>query len=303
MMHQIENKLNNRFQLPLSNEETDKYLGLLNTGDENAAEILIEHNLRLVAYIALKYETVTYNNSYIELNDLINIGTIGLIKAIRSFNINKNIKLTTYASRCIENEILMFLRSNKKLALTVSLETILNEDNDGNKITIKDTLSSEENIEDSYIEKEIYKRIKEQLANLNTLEKRIIYMRFELKLSQQKVADTLHLSKTYVHKIESKVRKKIVENLQKEGLFYAKKVTNEIKKVIDMKMEDKALYLANIFINTNTTIDGLAIKYNISKGTIYYYFRQVLKKIDPPSYDKVLNILNEQNIQKTKKHK
>jgi RNA polymerase sporulation-specific sigma factor len=291
---------NNQYQQPLSDEDTDIYLKLASMGDVDAIKTLTEHNLRLVALLSKRYETATYNNPYIELNDLISIGTIGLIKAIKSFDINKNTRLATYASHCIENEILMVLRNNKKLAQTVSLETVLDEDNNGFKITIEDTLSSKDDIEDNYIKREIYKRIREQLTNLTLLEKRVAYMRFELKLDQKRVAYILHISRSYVSRIESKLIGKLAKKLQKEGLIFVRKVTDEMEKLKNMTIEDRALYLADIFINTNTTIDRLATQYNISKGTICHYFRCVLKKINPPIYE---NVLNKQHMQKTKVYK
>ena len=138
---------------PLSKEEELKYLVKAKAGDEEARNILIEHNLRLVVFLAKKYENTTY-----DIEDLVSIGSIGLIKGINTYKIDKNIKLATYASRCISNEILMFLRKNKRKRAEVSLEDALNYDAEGNELHLEDILGTDENLVPNEYEKQVDKR-------------------------------------------------------------------------------------------------------------------------------------------------
>ena len=182
-------------------------------GDENAKNQLIEHNLRLVVYIAKKFE-----NTNIDMEDLISVGTIGLIKAVSNFNVEKNIKLATFASRCIENEILMYLRKTSKQKNEISLEEPLNTDSDGNELVLADILSIDNdsvtnNLEQSSERQILYKC----LSKLNDREKQIISLRFGLfqdseEKTQKEVADALGISQSYISRIE----KKIITRLQKE---------------------------------------------------------------------------------------
>ena len=198
------------FPEPLSQEEEKEFLLKMKEGDEDARNILIEKNLRLVAHVSKKY-----SNSNIEQDDLISIGTIGLIKGINSFNLNKNVKLSTYVSRCIENEILMYFRSNKKTNLEVSLEDPIGKDKDDNTITLQDVLENRErNIEDEVDikmkVKELYNKMKYVLKNR---EKLIIELRFGLNgkkpKTQNQIASMLGISRSYVSRIETKAIRKI----------------------------------------------------------------------------------------------
>ena len=158
---------------PLTSEEEEKYISLCNEGDVEARNILIEHNLRLVVYVAKRYDT-NINN----LEDLISIGTIGLIKAINTFKIDKSIKLATYASRCIENEILMHLRKTSKSRQEISLDEPLKCDYDGNELLLSDILQdSDEGIEDEINLQEEIARLNEVIKELNPREKEILYLR------------------------------------------------------------------------------------------------------------------------------
>lgn len=197
---------------PLSLEEETKVLADLEKNNENARKILVERNLRLVVYIAKKFE-----NSGVNIEDLISIGTIGLMKAINTFDIQKNIKLATYASRCIENEILMYLRRNNRTKNEVSIDEPLNTDGDGNELLLADILGSEEDGVFKNLETEADKRIiGEYLDNLNDREKCIMELRFGFKCGEEKtqkeVADLLGISQSYISRIE----KKIIHNMKKE---------------------------------------------------------------------------------------
>lgn len=200
------------FPEPLSPEEEKKYVELFEQGNKDAKNILIEKNLRLVAHISKKYSS---NNN---LDDLISIGTIGLIKGINSFNSSKGVKLSTYVSRCIDNEILMYIRSTKKLNSEVFLNEPIGKDKDDNVVTLQEVLeNNEKNIEDSVDLKFKIKLLKEKMDSvLSDREKYILNMRFGLSgnepQTQNQIADTLNISRSYVSRIETKA----IEKLNKE---------------------------------------------------------------------------------------
>lgn len=187
---------------PLTKEEELKYL-LQN--DAIAKKKLIEHNLRLVVFLAKKYE-----NTGIDLEDLVSIGTIGLIKGINTFNNDKNIKLATYASRCIDNEILMYLRKNKKRRTEVSFEDSLSYDSEGNELHLEDVLGTENDIVTRPLEEEVERKILyQEISKLNTRDKEIMTLRYGLnnneEMTQKEVANTLGISQSYISRIEKKV--------------------------------------------------------------------------------------------------
>ncbi len=195
---------------PLSKEVEDELLILSATGDKKAKETLITHNLRLVVYIAKKFEST---GIYIE--DLISIGSIGLIKAVNTFQPDKNIKLATYASRCIENEILMYLRKTSNRKLEVSLDEPLNVDYDGNELLLSDILGSEPDVVNSVIESEDERNILNNIvASLSERERQITCMRYgllgEKEHTQKEVADKLGISQSYISRLE----KRIIENIK-----------------------------------------------------------------------------------------
>ncbi|MCP3031113.1 RNA polymerase sporulation sigma factor SigE [Halobacillus sp. A1] len=197
---------------PLSREEEKDLLERLPTGDKAARAMLIERNLRLVVYIARKFE-----NTGLNIEDLISIGTIGLIKAVNTFDPEKKIKLATYASRCIENEILMHLRKSNKLKTEVSFDEPLNVDWDGNELLLSDILGTEEDLITKGIEKKVDKKLlKSALEQLNDREKEIMELRFGLigkkEKTQKDVADMLGISQSYISRLE----KKIIRRLQRE---------------------------------------------------------------------------------------
>lgn len=202
---------------PFSREEELEILQLLGTEeDQSARSRLIEHNLRLVVYIAKKFD-----NTGIGVEDLISIGTIGLIKAINTFNPLKNIKLATYASRCIENEILMYLRRNNKVKLEVSIDEPLNVDWDGNELLLSDILGTDENIISKNLEEEVDRKLlRMALEKLSERERMIIELRFGINTkdgrerTQKEVADLLGISQSYISRLE----KKIIKRLKKEIL-------------------------------------------------------------------------------------
>ncbi|MBQ3524027.1 MAG: RNA polymerase sporulation sigma factor SigE [Clostridia bacterium] len=194
---------------PLNVEEEQLLSEKLANGDENAREKLIVHNLRLVVYIAKKFE-----NSGVNIEDLISIGTIGLIKAVNTFSPEKNIKLATYASRCIENEILMHLRKIASQKVEISLDEPLNTDWDGNELMLADVLGSDGDEINREMEEEDEKRILLQVIDtLPEREKEIIDMRFGLgekeELTQKQVADKLGISQSYISRLEKRIIKKI----------------------------------------------------------------------------------------------
>ncbi len=199
---------------PLQKEQEEKALAALDEGDESARSILIEHNLRLVVYIAKRFE-----NTGINLEDLISIGTIGLIKAVNTFNSGKNIKLATYASRCIENEILMYLRKVSSQRTEISFDEPLNTDWDGNELLLSVILGTDEDEVSRPIEEDVDKKLlMESISTLSDREQEIILMRFGLpsgkEYTQKEVADILGISQSYISRLE----KKIIQRLRREML-------------------------------------------------------------------------------------
>src|SRR5690625_1727968 len=197
---------------PLEKEDELKYLQLLAQGDSKARSMLIEHNLRLVVYIARKFE-----NTGINIEDLISIGTIGLIKAVNTFDTERKIKLATYASRCIENEILMYLRKNNKTKTEISFDEPLNVDLDGNELLLSDILGTEVDIITKRLESDVDKALLQTaLSELTDRERKIMELRFGLVgkegKTQKDVADMLGISQSYISRLE----KKIIKRLQKE---------------------------------------------------------------------------------------
>ena len=194
---------------PLSKEEEYKYVELFQNGDIAARNKLIEHNLRLVVFLSKKYE-----NTKIDLEDLVSIGTIGLIKGINTYKNDKNIKLATYASRCIDNEILMYLRKNKKRKADISLDESLSFDSEGNELHLEDILGTDSDIVTKDIEQNDMKKIMlKEINKLNERDKQIIMLRYGLngneELTQKEVAELLGMSQSYISRIEKKVINKI----------------------------------------------------------------------------------------------
>ena len=194
---------------PLSKEDEVHYVTLANAGDDVARSKLIEHNLRLVVFLSKKYE-----NTGVDLEDLVSIGTIGLIKGVNTYKLDKNIKLATYASRCIDNEILMFLRKNKKRRGEVSFEDSLSYDSEGNELHLEDILGTEANIvtkglEDENDKKELYREIEK----LDARDKEIMILRYGLfnheEMTQKDVAEKLGISQSYISRIEKKVIRRL----------------------------------------------------------------------------------------------
>ena len=203
---------------PLSaEEETQMISRFTEKGDEDARNRLIEHNLRLVVYLAKKFE-----NTGICVEDLISIGTIGLIKGINTFNPEKKIKLATYASRCIENEILMYLRRNNKIKLEVSIDEPLNVDWDGNELLLSDILGTDEDIIYRDMENEVEIRLlREALDRLSKRERQIICLRYGIgtkdgiEMTQKEVADLLGISQSYISRLEKKIMIRLKKEIQK----------------------------------------------------------------------------------------
>ena len=194
---------------PLSKEMEDYYVSLKDDGDLSAKDKLIEHNLRLVVFLAKKYE-----NTGVDLEDLVSIGTIGLIKGINTFSANKNIKLATYASRCIDNEILMHLRKIKRNKAEVSIDSSLSYDAEGNELHLEDILGTESDIVTKGIEEEADKKIMiNEVMHLKPRDRDIMILRYGLmgqdELTQKEVAEKLGISQSYISRIEKKVIKRL----------------------------------------------------------------------------------------------
>ena len=205
---------------PLESEEENRAISGLETEHANEARaLLIEHNLRLVVYIAKKFD-----NTGVGVEDLISIGTIGLIKAINTFNRSKNIKLATYASRCIENEILMYLRRNNKTKLEVSIDEPLNVDWDGNELLLSDILGTDEDVIYKNLEDEVERKLLiRAIAKLSEREQTIIRLRFGIgnadgkELTQKEVAELLGISQSYISRLEKKIMRRLKKEMSKES--------------------------------------------------------------------------------------
>ena len=200
---------------PLSRQEEQKAFDLLESDEKKARELLIIHNLRLVVYIAKKFETTG-----IGIEDLVSIGTIGLIKAVKTFCPDKNIKLATYASRCIENEILMFLRKASQYKNEISIDEPLNIDWDGNELLLSDVLGTDDDIVNKGIEMEVEKQVlRQEINKLDEREKMIMEMRFGLvsgkEMTQKQVADKVGISQSYISRLEKRILKSIRQKMEK----------------------------------------------------------------------------------------
>lgn len=202
---------------PLTKAQEAQVLEEVQKGVPGAREPLITHNLRLVVYIAKKFESPGAG-----VEDLISIGTIGLIKAVNTFRVEKNIKLATYASRCIENEILMYLRRNNKTRMEVSIDEPLNVDWDGNELLLSDILGTDEDIIYRDIETEVEKNLlKKAVAKLSDRERTIVELRFGLnspqgeEMTQKEVADLLGISQSYISRLEKKIMKRLKKEIVK----------------------------------------------------------------------------------------
>lgn len=209
-------KSNNSFPPTLSAREEKEYLEKYYKGDVNAKNILVEHNLRLVAHIVKKY-----CSNPTEQDDLISIGTIGLIKAVNTFDDSKGIKLATYASKCIENEILMYFRSMKKSAQDISINEPIDSDSEGNPLTLMDIICTEDTISDEIDEKITIQKLYKYVEEIdNEREKTIIIMRYGLYCTepktQRQIAKLLNISRSYVSRIEKKVLLELREKFQKK---------------------------------------------------------------------------------------
>ena len=197
---------------PLDASEEEEALNKLARGDNEVKKLLVERNLRLVVYIAKKFE-----NTGVGIEDLISIGTIGLMKAINTFNTDKNIKLATYASRCIENEILMFLRKNNRIKGEISIDEPLNQDGDGNELLLSDILGTEGDVTSRRIEDEVDMRLlRESITKLSDREKYIMELWYgfgsDKEKTQKEVADMLGISQSYISRLE----KKIINKMRRE---------------------------------------------------------------------------------------
>jgi len=199
---------------PLSKEEELRYLEEFKNGSIDAKNKLIEHNLRLVVYLSKKYE-----NTKVDLEDLVSIGTIGLIKGINTYKVGKNIKLATYASRCIDNEILMYLRKNKKRNLDISLEDSLSYDQEGNELRLEDILGTDKDLVSNELEnKDLKIALINEINKLPNRDKQIMKLRYGLfgsdEMTQKELARKLNISQSYISRIEKKVIKKIKEKVK-----------------------------------------------------------------------------------------
>ena len=211
-------RMQNSFQKPLSAPQEAKFLERLKNGDSEARDVLINHNLRLVAHVVKKYYATES-----EQDDLLSIGTIGLIKAVDSYNFDKGARFSTYAARCIENEILMYLRRNHKTRMEVSIDEPLNVDWDGNELLLSDILGTDEDVIYRDMENEAERRIlRNAVAKLSERERTIVSLRFGLdtpdgqEMTQKEVAAYLGISQSYISRLEKKIMKRLKKEMVRE---------------------------------------------------------------------------------------
>lgn len=213
------NNEKNSFPKPLSKEEEEKYLRLAKSGDKEAKDTLVKHNMRLVAHIAKKYTGAA------EQDDLISVGSIGLIKAINTYEAGHGTTLAGYTARCIENEILMLIRANKKHKAAISLSDPIGTDKDGNELTLQDLLFEKEDcvfekVERSMVQEKFLKLLKKYL---NDREYTVLCLRYGLKgsvpMAQREVAELMHISRSYISRIEKRAVEKLKEQLKKEEFY------------------------------------------------------------------------------------
>ena len=277
---------------PLSDNETNKYFKLMDEGCKTAKKILIEHNLRLVFHIVKKYINVgNKHNFYFDTEDLMSVGSIGLIKAVDSFDLNKGTKFATYSSRCIELEILNYIRKFKKLDISIDNQISIN--NGENSFTIADTIPSNKNIEEDIIFKNNLKDVKNSLTLLTEEEKKVIALRYNnrKKIPQQKIADMLGYSQSYVSRIEKNALKKLKKDCHE-------KPDKEVKPIINETTKIKIIEIANCFIKEDISLKQLAVKYNVSRSSIHVYLMKKLKDIDINLYDEVILTINKRKEEK-----
>lgn len=288
-----------------SAEENNKYFLLAKNGDEDAKKKMQEHNLRLVAYIInKKFQTFVKDNPLMDSEDLMEIGVIGLIKAIDTFNMEKEIKFATYASIVICNEILMSLRRIKKEKGNQSLNKFIDIDSDDTSLTLMDTLDSGEDIMGNYerIETEIV--IKEALALLSDVERQVVELYYGFKderLNIKQIGDRLGYSQSYVSRINAEAKRKLGKFLEKKEMGITKKVPKEMQIFNNLSGDDRLLFYANTIVEKNITVEELSKLILISAGRIKSHIKNRLPDLDNELYEKVKVILDKQKEELDKK--
>ncbi|MBE6143978.1 MAG: sigma-70 family RNA polymerase sigma factor [Firmicutes bacterium] len=282
----------------LSDEETNKYLQLVRSGDEHAKIVLKEHNLRLVAYIINKtFYNVTNEFPTMDSDDLFSIGTFGLTKAVETFDISKGIKFATYASRVITNEILMALRKVKNSKNNISLDQSVNVDKEGNELSYADLLSSDEDIEENYLKKELISEIRKSLDILKDREREIIELYYGFKgerFTENQIAKKLGLSQSYVSRINHKTVEKIKQYLKNRGLIDVNKPKLEYDFVNEYDTLKKVYFFAHKIIDENMSVDELSKKTGISSYSIIGLITKKLQVENISLYNQVRVILDKQ---------
>ncbi len=278
----------------LSEEELKINLRKYKEGDMIAYQNLIKHNIKFIIYVInnMQRQILSYKLNE-DLDDFISIGVIGLIKAIENYKADKNINFLSFAKVCISNEIKMFLRKNKKQKLNTSLQKVINADSEGNNIELLQTLSSNQNIEDDYMNKVVISELKKAVESLGDKEKDVILMKNGINsktYNQKQIADKLGVSQSLVSRIEKKVIQKLSRKLQSIGIIDLIE-NKDIQMLEGMSIKEKVIYLANIMITTNLSGDKIAKKYNITRDNIRKYFNNTLKEIDFNKYIEIQKIL------------
>lgn len=286
---------NIEFSKALSNEEIKEYFIKANNGDEEAKKIIIEHNRRLVTYTIKRYfPLVTTDYPFIEMEDIISTGTIGLIIAVDTYKLDEKVCFSTYAMACIKNEIIKYLNSMNKSKYNVSINSKVKVRNNENDLALEDFLKSKIEIEDQFIDNEQKRIIKEALNILNPLEKQIIELHYGFNsepLTFFEIGIILGYSSSHIGKVELKAKAKLTKYLLKQGVGKVKRFTQEI---IDLKLSDPkdiALYLVNKIIDTNMTVEDLAKYTDYNLNSIRKRITGIIPYLDEETKDKLLTIL------------
>jgi len=283
---------------PLSDEETMKYLLLVKEGNILARNKLIEHNLRLITFVIDKYFSNSIHDNMIDFDDLFQVGSIGLAKAVISFKIEKGIKFSTYASTAITKEIFYSLKKGKSSKNNLSLNTVIYENKHGDELTMENALVDNQNIEEELIEKEHNIFIRNALNILNDFERDVIELYFGFNgepLSQPQIADIYGYSKANISRKKVDALNKIKKHLEKQGI-YKKEEKSELDYIKNLDSEDKALFFAKAILDDNITLDELTKKTGLNKSSIRATIAHNLPLLDNELYLKVKDVIEKQKV-------
>lgn len=291
-----------QFPETLTKEETEKYFQLAKNGDEHAKNKIAEHNLKLLALIINRdFSTVSNEYPSIDVGDLMGISSIGLVKAIETFDIEKGMAFSTYAARVVSNEILMFIRQNQKSKNNISLDESLNEDKDGNEMKLATILSSDENIEENFIQNETRKEVRNSLKILNDLERQVIELYYGFngeRLTQYQIGKKLGYSQSQICRIDVKARLKLKEHLESQGHGIKRRELNEFDYINKLSSAERAETYAKLIVDRKITKENLARECGVSTASLSQQIVKNLPKSNPELYEMLTKVLEQQTNEK-----